>query len=119
MNNLYSGMEDYGLNNDPVSYYMDQTPSSRSNEFNLGNLYGRRHWNFLLDLLENANPATTSFVLKEVFESLFSLMSNPFQRYLFQSLVEKCDYDNLELIVWKLTLQERPLLADVACTKYG
>ncbi|GFY91623.1 hypothetical protein Acr_08g0000190 [Actinidia rufa] len=119
LNNLYSGMEDYGLNNDPVSYYMDQTPSSRSNEFNLGNLYGRRHWKYLLDLLENANPATTSFVLKEVFESLFSLMSNPFRRYLFQSLVEKCDYDNLELIVWKLTLQERPLLADVACTKYG
>ena len=116
-------MEDYGLNNDPASYYMDETASSRSNEFNLGNLYGRRHsfkhWMYLLDLLKNANPATTSFVLKRVFESLFSLMMDPFQRYLFQSLVKKCNYNNLELIVWKLTLQESPSFEDAAFTKYG
>ncbi|PSS10424.1 Pumilio 8 like [Actinidia chinensis var. chinensis] len=123
LNNLYSGMEDYGLNYNPVPYYMNQSPSSRSNEFNLGNLYGSphrfKHWKYLLDLLENANPATAASVLKEVFESLFSLMIDPFHRYLFESLVKKCDYNNLELIVWKLTLQESPSLADVAFTKYG
>ncbi|GFZ03278.1 hypothetical protein Acr_15g0018860 [Actinidia rufa] len=87
LNNLYSGMEDYGLNYNPVPYYMDQSPSSRSNEFNLGNLYGSphrfKHWKYLLDLLENANPSTAASVLKEESPSLADVA---FTKYGSQSI---------------------------------
>ncbi|CAL5344371.1 unnamed protein product [Camellia sinensis] len=73
---------------------------------------------FLQSLLQKGNPVINNTILNGVFEFLFELLTDEYGRYVFQRLIEKCDYSQLQLVVLKITLQNA-LLIEAAFTRNG